>query len=177
MFGVSSLSKARRKREVREILGIEGQEEILNELSDDEFREVERMTFSERRDFLDQVAFLIERGTRERKKPIEEKPSCEEELEKQLGETRRELQKTDWAWRYQHRRAEKLEEERRKEEKRKEFERKYGKGVVGLLNPPLRSEKVVSPSEEEDEEKSPPLTFHEPPPKKTRYQTYPRKRK
>ena len=166
------------RKEKRKVLGItSSQEELLDELSEDEFYELEKMTFSARRNYLDEVAFLLKRGTREHKKEekevkeiVEEGPT-KEELKQQLEEAGRQHRQAEAGWRFQYQRAEELAKERRKEAKRKEFERKYGKGTVGLLNPPLRREKVISLDEKEDEEKSV-LFFHEPPPKKPRYKTY-----
>ena len=166
------------RKEKREILGIEGREEILDELSEDELYEVDRMTFSARRNYLDEVAHLIEGGLRKSKKEVKEiveEGPTKEELKQQLEEAGKQHRQAEAGWRYQYERAEKLEKEKRKEAKKKEFERKYGKGAVGLLNPPLRREKVISLDEKEDEDRSA-LFFHEPPPKKTRYKTYRRKK-
>ena len=156
----------------REILGItSSQTEVLEELSENELDELRSMTFEERRNYLDEVRSLIERGGRERKKPT--KPP-QEDLEEKLKEERRrhwfEEERSRQGWRFQFERAEELEKE-----KREEFERKYGKRAVAVVNPPLRREKVISPTEEHGE-RSPPLTFREPPPRKPRYITHRRKR-
>ena len=136
----------------KEVFGItSSQTEILGELSEDEFNELDRMTFSERRDYLDEVAFLIEKGTRERKKPKEPR----EDLEKTLKEERQrhwlEEEKARQGWRYQYDRAEKLAKEKEKIEKKREFEKKYGKGAVLLLGHPFRAKKVIHLDEEEEE--------------------------
>lgn len=173
------MSAEKRKRE---ILGItSSQEEILDELSEDEFYEVGKMTFEARRNYLDDVAHLIERGLRKSKKEVKEivkEGPTKEKLKQQLEEAGKQHRQAEAGWRYQYQRAEELAKERRKEAKRKEFERKYGKGAIGLLNPPLRREKVISLDEKEDEEheEKSVLFFHEPPPKKVRYDVLKRKK-
>ena len=120
--------------------------EVFEELSEGEKKELRDLDAYDRQSFLDDVRYLISVGTRERKVP----KASKEELRKQLEGTKKELQKTDWAWRYQHKRAEELAKEKEKRDKKEEREKKFGKGTVALLGHPLRSKKVLHLEEEEE---------------------------
>ena len=123
-------------------------EEVFEELSEGEKKELRNLDAYERQSFLDDVRFLIRDGTRERKVP----KASKEELRKQLGGAQRELQKTDWAWRYQYKRAQELAKEKEKRDKKEEIEKEFGKGTVALIGHPHRSKKVLHLKEEEEEE-------------------------
>lgn len=144
----------KRRREKREILGItSSQTEVLEELSENELEELRSMTFEERRNYLDDVRSLIERGTRETKRP---KEPPRKDLEKTLQEERQrhwlEEEKARQGWRFQFERAQELEKERREKEKREEFEKKYGKKAVAVVGKPYDTRKVIHKNEEEEEE-------------------------